>query len=246
MTIVKTAMIGTPMSNDGPTYTYNYSLARTLVNAQKLSGLGISYLVTRNEITARARNSMAQALLASGRDKLFFIDSDMGWEPDDFFRILSSPHPIIAGIAPGKDYPLALNFTRTGDEKRIRDIERPKPEDLAAIRSEEGGAVFKVDLVGTAFMCIDRSVFLRLSEDAKPYEWVSMSGEGMETHWDFFPQGPIGRTYYPEDWGFCRLAKEAGFPIHIDSEVLISHMGNHVYEVPKEAGHVATADIKST
>lgn len=238
-------MIGTPMGSDGPTWTYNYSLSRTLVNIQRIGGYGLNYLTTRNEITARARNSIAQAFLSSRFDKLMFIDSDMGWEPVDFFRILDSPHSIIAGIAPPKDYPITLNFIPFGEEQYLlKGGERPQPQDLSKMRASAGGPVFPVDLVGTAFMCIDRGVFMKLSETTPSYQYSSMLSGGIETHWDFFPQGPVNGIYYPEDWGFCRLAKAAGFKIHIDSEAILTHMGNHIYQVPKEDAGVPASVTK--
>lgn len=93
-------------------------------------------------------------------------------------------------------------------------------------------------------MCIDRKVFLQMSEVAEPYEWESLFTKGDETHWDFFPQGPVGRIYYPEDWGFCNLAKRCEIPIHVDTSVILTHMGNHIFEVPKEASSVATTQSK--
>ena len=68
------------------------------------------YTLAQESLLARGRNHVAQKAMTEGWDKLFFIDADSEWTPEDFMKIISSPYPLTSGTVPLKTYPIVLNY----------------------------------------------------------------------------------------------------------------------------------------
>lgn len=173
------------------------------------------YLLDNESLIPRARNKCAQYALDKGYDKLLFIDADMVWKYEDVQRLLKSEHKIVGGTYPLKMYPIKLNFN-------------PLPEAKVESLPEE----VEVRHLPTGFMLIDRSVLETLiDEGAESYTTLdAVTGQTVECH-DFFPVGVKEERYLSEDWGFCELARSAGFKIYLNTKVILGHIGTHQYKV---------------
>jgi hypothetical protein len=190
------------------------------------------YTLQNESLLPRGRNHCAQVAIKGDWHKLFFIDADAGWTFDQFAAVCTAPFPIVAGTCPLKTYPISMNYLPfQEDEHFYKDAVR-SIESLRAMRKGHNSPYIKVPFVGTAFMCIDVSVFKKLSETTDPYQYPSPTTGQLETHWDFFCTKPIKKMYMSEDWGFCHLARQAGFEVHIHADVQITHTGSHTFRVP--------------
>lgn len=144
-------------------------------------------------------------------DYLFWLDSDMVFEPTDFYSLLStlesSPNiSILAALYTAQPqlahYSAALHLTR-----------RPLPH------SAKGGYLTKksleghtkpipVDFSGMGFMLIRRGVV-----EALDYPWfVQMRSD---------QPGVLDTS--GEDVSFCLRARDAGFPTYIHPQVVVGH-----------------------
>jgi hypothetical protein len=165
----------------------------------------------------RARNELAARFLAAGFDKAVYLDDDMGWTPNDVVRLLASDKPVAAGVGRKKvdlpnDNPDVWCFTA-----------EPGP-----LTQDEMGFVLG-RRVGTAFLKIERRVFLELA--ALHPEWKLKGSAGMEpelraNYWRFFEFGPNDES---EDFVFCDRWRAAGGQIWIDPTIALGHTGEHVY-----------------
>jgi hypothetical protein len=77
-------------------------------------------------------------------------------------------------------------------------------------------------------MMIDRSVIETLCRTESIY--VTPHGTELKESVDLFPSGVIGSRYESEDWGFCRIAREMGFPSYLQTRIICSHMGSMIYK----------------
>ena len=189
------------------------------------------YTLAGESLIQRGRNHIAQIALTQGWDKLMFIDADAGWTWPQLHKIITSPHPITAGVCPLKIYPISLNFLPfQQDEIYFKNAERSL-EGMKKMAANAGSPLVKVPFVGTAFLCIDRSVLQALAETADHYKYPNPGTGESESHWDFFKVESIKDTFLSEDWGFCHRAREAGFDVYIDTDVIITHTGNHTFRV---------------
>jgi len=57
----------------------------------------LPYFLCYDSLIQRARNDYFRTAYQSGVDVLFFIDSDIGWNPDDFIKIIKSEQDVIGG-----------------------------------------------------------------------------------------------------------------------------------------------------
>lgn len=180
-------------------------------------------------LVQRGRNHLAQVCLVQGWEKLMFIDADAGWTWEQLHKIISSPHPIIAGICPLKVYPISLNYLPFQEDEQFFTNAQRNVESTKKMVEHHKSPIIKVPFVGTAFMCIHRNVLMKLAEIADHYIYPNSQTGQTESHWDFFKVQSVSDTYLSEDWGFCDFARKNGFDVHIDTDVIISHTGQHCF-----------------
>ena len=197
--------------------------------------LGV-YTLGGESLLARGRNHIAQVCLTQGWDKLMFIDADAGWTWPQLRKILSSPHPLVAGICPLKTYvapgfDLSLNYLPFAEDEIYFDNALRTPASTKKMAEAHKSDVVQVAFVGTAFLCIDRKVLQKMAETTPEYMYPNPHSGQPEVHWAFFDGGPISDRYFSEDWAFCEKARALGYDINIDTSVIISHTGNHTFRV---------------
>jgi len=174
-----------------------------------------SFVATARELTAldsSQHNYAEGAGVAGGIEykKLFWIDSDIEWEPEDFLKLYESDLDILSGL-----YVLdtigtvAVNYPNDrGAPTRVNKVEFLLHSDPV----EVGG-------VGFGFVCIKSGVF----EDMKR-PWFLIN----RVQWE---EGRELKVNVGEDYSWCANASRAGFKIFVDPEVKVKHHKETVYEV---------------
>ena len=166
----------------------------------------------------RLRNGLAAEALHRGADVLFWIDSDVGFDPAEAIQLIDTGQPVV-GIAP---------------QSRPH-VHGPSPS--VAFSPLEGGPVnmrpdglMEVGKAATAFLCTRREVYEAMAQrDAH-----RLANADIDSKWfrNFFryelePAGEIdGEPAFKddgEDYYFCRKAREAGFAILINPVGRIVH-----------------------
>lgn len=195
-------------------------------------------------LLGRGRNHLAQIALTGGWDKLFFIDADAGWAWQDAKALIDSKSLVIGGSCPLKIYvPNSagqsvppLNWKPLERDVGLFDPSKPVTvEGLEKLKAKYNATEVPVKFLGTAFLCIDRRALLKICETADHYGYPSSSTGQTETHWDFFKTSAIDNQYMSEDWGFCHQARQHGMEIMLNTDVIISHTGNHTFHAPRAA-----------
>ena len=162
----------------------------------------------------RARNCAASQFLREGNlgDALVFVDLDIVFSPADLRRLIESPHEVVGGLYYLKDQEKRQACCRVKDPLEAQ---------------EKFGGVVEALRVGTGFMKIERGVFEKLKEAAKPYRHYCGNRE-----WDFFCQ-PISEEgeLVSEDWGFCDLVRSAGMKVMLDTGIRVRHEGFCLYPI---------------
>src|SRR5210317_1291874 len=92
---MKRILIGTP-SHDGRLDVW---YTNSLINTVKMSfdkGVRVDPIYTSfDSLLQRARNSLFKIAVEQNYDYLFFVDSDVEWEPEWFYRILEYSEDIV-------------------------------------------------------------------------------------------------------------------------------------------------------
>lgn len=200
------------------------------------------YLQHGESLITRARNNaVADFLRRPEWTHLVWIDSDIGFSNEAFYRLLLSGHDIAAGIYPLKreNWPaegLPAGMTQADFQHRYTSYTvNTSPKDgETAIKLHVGADGFmEVDEAPTGFMCIKRGVFEKMIAAYPDLQYVSDSDYSKEDgfHYRFFEclVDPQTRRYLSEDYGFCRLWQQIGGKIHVDVQSNLSHQGAKLY-----------------
>ena len=171
--------------------------------------IGSFYDLASGPVLSIARNTCATALLDSGLEWLWFVDSDTVFSPQVLPALMAladpAERPVVAAAVP---------ITGRNPRKAAMGV----PQDLfwAAFRHDEIGGLEpipcgeqvaeceRVDAVGTGCVLIHRSVF----EAVGPGPFNEMSS---------------GSSVLGEDLAFCRRAAALGIPVHLASRVRVGH-----------------------
>src|SRR5689334_13146254 len=90
-------MICTPVYRE-TSWQYTRSLVDTCIAFERLGVGHRAQFVIGNSNLPRARNELVAEFLATDCTDLLFVDSDMGWRPNDALRLLASEREVIGGV----------------------------------------------------------------------------------------------------------------------------------------------------
>jgi GT2 family glycosyltransferase len=141
-------------------------------------------------------------------DYIMWIDSDMVFKSEDFFKLLEHDKDIVSGMYKMSD---DVNYAtvETMDEKFFEEwlyYQFMQDNDIKAKK----GKLFKVDYTGMGWMLVRKGVIEKMK-----YPW-------------FYPRKQVWKQYGWEEfvWDdveFCMRARELGHDIWIDPKIRIGH-----------------------
>jgi hypothetical protein len=238
-------VVATPCYGGLVTSTYANSLMHL---QQACAGRGIEFewlLLGGDALITRARADLVAHFLGRpSATHLLFIDADIGFEPEQAFRLMSFGAEVTAAAYPSK----TIDWQRL---QRVVAAGRARPE-AAALRY-----VFEVDdperivsrqsfarvrSVGTGFMLLQRGALERLCA-AHPelrYGHTGTSADPLAASphrfalFDCLIESGT-RIYLSEDYAFCRRWTALGGEIWLDLESRLTHVGPMTF-----AGDLAT------
>ena len=134
-------------------------------------------------------------------DKMFWIDSDIGWTPKDFIDLYISKKDIISGIY--------FNNKGLAMIKGIGNDEHPTT--ITNIKNFSKG-IFEIESAGFGFICVKSGVF------------ESMERPWFDTEYFELTDGEkVVKLPYGEDISWCVKARKNGYKIFADPTVLVDH-----------------------
>lgn len=206
-------VIATPGSN------FELDYVKSLLSTvEKLNKLGIKYKFVNgvSSIVAVARerclfpnlfnSGMNQEIFDGEFDcsKIFWIDSDVKWEPDDFIKLLNSNKDIISGsYIMGDDMQVPI-FPKIGFSPLTKGGVISLPQEPQ-----------KIEACGMGFMCVNYSVMEKID---KP--WFG----DIEININQGEKEPFKWFCNSEDIAFFERAKRAGVEVWFDPAVRVGHI----------------------
>lgn len=200
-------------------------------------GLPLEIRLTGGDaLVSRARSRLATEFLRSRHTHLLFVDADIGFEPENVFRLLGSGKPLVGGVYPLKkvQWEKAPDAVRRG----VRDLQaaclgyvvRFIPNADKTVELEDGFG--QVAYVGNGFMLIARAVLERMAEAHPELHCVLADiGDGGERAVMFFETMIDAQTreQLSEDYAFCRRWQALGGEIWADFQSRLTHIGHAAY-----------------
>lgn len=209
---------------------FNSNYVHSLVNTLHKFGSSITTCFLSNEsLIQRGRNKCARLFLESKCDKLLFIDSDIGWEPENVETLLSREAALVGATYPMKTLPIQLNYNvLDGYFNNDKSFEGFKK--LQKTPTAKSHGVVEALHIPTGFMMIDRLAFDMLKPHVPTYT-DNMGSESVTTH-DFF-QVQINKEFgiqESEDWFFCSLARKHDIGVYLETSFIVTHTGTYTFE----------------
>lgn len=140
---------------------------------------------------------------------IFWIDSDISWDVEDFVRIYESDKEIISGL-----YQTHPNGTVAAAFDSGNDLPRIVNESEFILWDEPVEAWG----VGFGFVAMKQGVFEKV-----PRPWFEIKKVRWPDH-DF-------DTNVGEDYSWCMKAREAGYQVFIDPTVKVLHHKSTIYKI---------------
>lgn len=210
-----------------------------LQEACRARGIGLFVdLIGGDALITRARSRLAARFLAHGQaTHILFCDADIGFAPQNLFRLLDADKPVIGGVYPVKSIDWAK--VRTAAKADAADLMAasvgyvlrfiPTPDHSVEI----DGGLAKVAYAGTGFLLIARAAMQRIV-DAHP-ELRAKMGDMNDRLADEAVMvfetmiEPQTGQYLSEDYAFCRRWLDLGGEIWADLEARLTHVGAAAY-----------------
>jgi hypothetical protein len=203
-------MVGMPAGRDLPALTVKSLLATQSLCRDRQVPFQMG-MVIGSSVVQWARDEVVDVFLKSDATRLFWIDSDMVWEPEQFMRLLalSQYREVICAAYPAKvDRP---TFYVNWDEKE------------KLVHGEYG--LIEIKGVGLGFTVMHREVVEKLAYEA-PRIVDEIAGRDLAA---VFRIGQIDGKRQGEDMAFFADIRELGYKVWLDPTVSPSHIGQKTY-----------------
>jgi hypothetical protein len=171
--------------------------------------------------TARA-NTMSDLFLRDpDATDLFFIDSDMSWNPEAFVKMCMLPDDVVGGT-----YPVKNAWDQWTSQPLLHQVEGGS--ELHGRGLGDGTALIEARVLAGGFLRIKRHVLERFREHYKDLWYEEPSTDPEEPghrYTAFFGAESIDHKFYGEDHCFAKRLREMGVRMFIYPNVDIVHWG---------------------
>lgn len=202
-------LIGTPCYDGKIDAWYANSLLNTVKLSQRWNIEIFPIYLSYDALIQRARNDLMSIMISSGFDDLVFIDADIEWQPDDFFKLLSYSVDVVGGTYPKK-----------GDDE----IYVAKILDITQQRDLTTG-LLPVQGLGTGFLRLSRRAALTLWENSIPYTEKDTNKSSRMVFDITVNDGEL----ISEDINVCNKLTALGIPVYLDTSITCNHIGMKKY-----------------
>ena len=229
-------VIGTPCYGGQVSTAYAGSLLKLQQACLRRPATDFTVLMQAGDaLIPRARqNLVAHFLENPATTHLLFVDADIGFEPEQVFRLLDFDDAMTAAVYPTKriDWARYAAMARSGrphpeSEALSYVIELGAPEQLAL-----RGRFVKAAAVGTGFLMIRRAALIAMIEHYPElrYQREHQSDDPLRgSQWRSALFNcmidPSTGHYMSEDFSFCRRWTGMGGEIWVDLESRLNHTG---------------------
>jgi len=152
-------------------------------------------------------------------DYLFFLDSDIGFEPEDVLRLYFNDVEISSGAYPMKTIPIRYCVNLIEPEQRRGDL-------------------VKIHGNGMGFVMVHRSVFERMSQAYPHLKQIPPGDDSnypvtekeLHNSYHYFAEEKVDGGFKSEDMSFFHRATQIGYDVWLDTTIKLSHTGSHIFQ----------------
>ena len=202
---MRRVLLGTPTYDGNLSAFYVDSLLHTIKLAAEEEVEIMPFFICYDALVQRARNDIVKVAVEAEVDDLIFIDADIMWNPEDFFKLLKAPADVIGGIYPKK----------SDDPQFAVKVLSPMIDIVDGL--------IEVECIGTGFLRVSSIALNQLWDTAEEY---NNSGKSSRMVFDI---KIIEGELYSEDNILCRKWRDLGGQVFVDPYAQCKHVGVKVY-----------------
>ena len=196
-----------------------------------MSLFNLGKLLVRNNIPHGLLTQANSSLITQGRSKcanfflnntdheyLFFLDSDIGFNPEDVLKLLLHQVDIVSGPYPMKTIPIRYCY----------DIIQPE---------QRKGDLVKIEGNGMGFVMIHRNVFSKMAQNFPDLKYIPSLKDSnyppteaeLNNSYHYFMEHKADNAFMSEDKSFFYRAIMVGYDIWLDTSIKLQHIGSHIF-----------------
>lgn len=244
----KKLFVATPMYGGQCAGMYTRSIADLAALCAKYQIQLQLYFLFNESLITRARNYCVDEFIRSNATHLMFIDSDIGFDPNDVIALLGlmtdeSPYDVMGGPYPKKC--ISWEKIKQAVDKGVAD------EDAQVLERFVGDYVFnpkngqnelplnkpaEVREIGTGFMMVRRKTFDIYKEhypnqSYKPDHIRTAAFDGSREIMAYFDCiiDPESKRYLSEDYMFCYNCDKIGLRVWFCPWMKLQHVGSYIF-----------------
>lgn len=206
------------------------------------------YFLFNESLITRARNYCCDEFVRSDATHMMFIDSDIGFNPQDVLALLAlasddSPYDIIAGPYPKKC--ISWEKVKMAVDKGFADDEPNNLEKFVGdyvFNPKSGTGVIPINEpvevleAGTGFMMIRKKTLKTFAEKFPQYNYKpdhvrTAQFDGTREIMQYFQAeiDPKSKRYLSEDYWFCQKIQELGMQTWFCPWMSLQHVGTYIF-----------------
>jgi hypothetical protein len=251
-------MVATPCFGGQVSSIYAGSIFHLQRAARAMPNLDLTVLMRDGDaLITRARANLVTLFLDDpSATHLLFVDADIGFSPDQVFRLIESGADVVAGVYPIK----RVNWDRA---KRMLVSDRPNMPSAALdyvleIDNPDHVAVVngftRVRYAGTGFLMIRRHVIEKMClhpayaslQFFREHSLDALAGSPNRFALFECMIDPNTGTYLSEDFSFCKRWTDIGGEIWADLESRLDHVGPSVFRGDVSSQFAASASTPAS
>lgn len=194
-----------------------FNLGKVLVRNNIHHGL---LTLANSSLITQARSKIANFFINNTEHEyLFFLDSDIGFDPNDVIKLMNHNMDIVSAAYPMKIIP----------SRYCVNIKQPE---------NRKGDLIEIEGNGMGFVMIKRKVFLDIARQYPGLKYIPSDYHSDTPHteaefknsYHFFAEHRTQNGFMSEDHSFFYRAKQVGYNIWLDPTIKLNHTGYHIYE----------------
>ena len=228
-------VVATPCFGGQVSSIYANSIFRLQRAIRSISNMEFKVLLRDGDalITRARANLVTQFLDDPTATHFLFVDADIGFEPEQVFRLIELGADVVAGVYPVK----RVNWNKAMQMMAIGRPEIPSaaldyvlevddPDHVAVING-----FTRVRYAGTGFLMIGRHAFEKMCVAYRSLQFFREHSQdtlaGSPNRFALFECmiDPASGTYLSEDFAFCKRWTDIGGEIWADLESRLDHVG---------------------
>jgi hypothetical protein len=212
MTSKKRVLIATPSYDGKLDIYYIDSLLNTLAQSEQHGIEVYPLFMCYDSLVQRARNDLFKAAHDADIDALFFIDGDIGWDAENFFKLVNSNKDIIGG-----------SYRKKNDNEELYVVKALDSKDKSLDLTIDNEGLMEVAGLGCGFMKISKKAINTLWNVSKQYNCEKGDNRMV------FEVVCEDNDLISEDIYMCKKWRDLGNKVYLDTNITCTHTGTKTF-----------------